>query len=165
MNSDPAIVVRKATAADAAGIRLVRARAILVGCARHYKDELLQAWAHSPMPASFPMFVESEPFYVAERRSAIVGVSGLRRSASELNAVFVAPELTGQGLGMRLLRHVEDVARHLHIPALRLSASLNSVSFYSRAGYIVGADETYTTSSGLQIPCVHMEKHLSVGAD
>ena len=164
MSSMQAIVVRKATAADAAGIRAVRTRAILVGCRRHYDDELLQAWAHNPMPASFPLFIESEPFYVAEQASIVVGVAGIRRETSELNAIFVAPELTGQGLGKRLLRHVEDVACDLRIPLLGLSASLNSVPFYSRAGYVAGARETYVTSSGLRIPCVRMEKHLSEGA-
>jgi len=117
------------------------------------------------MPASFPLLIESEPFYVAEQASTVVGVAGLKRSILELNAVFVAPELAGQGLGMRLLRHVENVACDLRIPLLGVSASLNSVPFYSRAGYIAGAHDTYATSSGLQIPCVHMEKHLSNGAD
>jgi len=164
VNSTQTIVVRKATTADAAVIRAVRTRAILVGCKRHYDDDLLRAWAHNPMPASFPLFIESEPFYVAERASTVVGFAGLKHSTSELNAVFVAPEFTGQGLGMRLLRLVENVACDLRIPLLGLSASLNSVPFYSRAGYIAGAREMYATSSGLQIPCVRMEKHLSEGA-
>ena len=161
MDPGLAIVLRRATSADAAAIRAVRAQAILTGCKHHYEDQLLQAWAHNPMPASFPLFIESEPFYVAELASTVVGVAGLKRSASELNAVFVLPEFTGKGLGMRLLRQVESVAQDLRFPLLQLSASLNSVPFYSRAGYVGGVQETYTTSSGLKIPCVHMEKRLS----
>jgi N-acetylglutamate synthase-like GNAT family acetyltransferase len=113
------------------------------------------------MPASFPSFIEAEPFYVAELKSQIVGFAGLKRATSEVDALFVSPVAAGAGLGKALLKHMEEVARELLLTKLTLNASLNSVSFYKAGGYSEGSRGMHATTSGLQIACVHMEKRLA----
>jgi len=113
------------------------------------------------MPTSFQSYIGAEPFYVAELQSQIVGFAGLKRVKSEVDALFVAPEAGRAGLGVRLLRHVENVARELGFTKLTLNASLNSVAFYKAEGYCESSRGMHTTTGGLQIECVYMEKDLA----
>jgi N-acetylglutamate synthase-like GNAT family acetyltransferase len=161
LKSTQAITLRRATAADAEGIWQVRIRAIRSGCKNHYAADIIDAWVSNPMPASFQSYIEVEPFYVAELNSHIVGFAGLKRATAEFDALFVAPEIGRAGVGVRLLRHVENVARELLLTKLTLNASLNSVSFYKAEGYCEGSRGMHATTSGLQIACVHMEKNLA----
>ena len=161
LESMEAIIFRRATAGDADSIWQVRIRAIRSGCKDHYSPNIIEAWVSSPLPTSFPSFIEDEPFFVAELRSKVVGFAGLKRGTSEVDALFVSPEVAGAGLGTKLLKHVEQMARELLIPKLVLDASLNSVRFYKAAGYSEGQQGMHTTTSGLQIACVHMEKSLA----
>ena len=160
MKAIQGIKIRRAMATDAENIWEVRKQAILFGCRKHYPTDLLESWGKSPMPVTFASFVQNEPFYVAETESRMVGFAGLKRSASEVNAVFVLPEVAGHGVGMRLLQHLETFAQENKISILTLSASLNSVPFYKACGYKEGSKGLHTTTSGLQIECVSMEKEL-----
>ena len=154
------VTLRRATAADVPAIWSVRTRAIRSGCQGYYPEDILESWASNPMPSTFDSLIQTEPYYVAESQSGVVGFAGLKRTPSELDAVFVAPDRARCGIGMRLLCHVEAVARDLGLVELTLKASLNSVPFYQRAGYSQGANGTHSTTSGLQIACVHMGKFL-----
>jgi GNAT superfamily N-acetyltransferase len=157
---NPDIVLRRATAADAADIWEVRTRAISDSCHGHYPAPLIEAWTLTPMPITFASFIETETFVVAVLLHRVVGFAGLRPLTGEIDAVFVSPDFARQGLGERLLAHLESVASGLGITSSRLKASLNSVAFYKAAGYIEGTEGWHITASGLQIACVHMEKTL-----
>jgi len=161
LKSTQAITLRRATAADAGAIWQVRIRAIRSGCKNHYAPDIIDAWVSNPMPTSFQSYIGAEPFYVAELQSQIVGFAGLKRVKSEVDALFVAPEAGRAGLGVRLLRHVENVARELGFTKLTLNASLNSVAFYKAEGYCESSRGMHTTTGGLQIECVYMEKDLA----
>lgn len=160
MKLTQAITLRRAIAADAEAIWQVRIQAIRSGCKNHYAPDIIDAWVSNPVPTSFQSYIEAEPFYVAELQSQILGFAGLKRATSKVDALFVAPEAGGAGLGVRLLRHVESEARELGFTKLTLNASLNSVAFYKAAGYCEGARGMHATTGGLQIECAHMEKDL-----
>ena len=154
------IAVRRATAADAPVLWAIRAEAIRLTCRSHYPAGLLERWASSPLPDSFPARLESEHFIVGSIESRIAGFAGLKVSGAEIEAVFVAPDASRRGLGRQLMARLESAALDADLPALSLSSSLNAVAFYAALGYIAGAQKTYTTSQGLEIACVPMHKAL-----
>jgi len=160
----PEITIRRASAADIPAIWDIRTRAIIQTCSSHYAPALIDAWVRNPMPGGFSSFVETEPFFVASVGQSLVGFAALKRASSEIDAVFVCPTFTRHGLGMRLLSHLESVATALGLYRLKLDASLNAVPFYQAAGYEVGHGGVHVAQSGLQIPCMHMEKRLHSAA-
>lgn len=56
---------------------------------------------------------------------------------------------------------IETAARAAGHERLFLSASLNAVAFYERAGFVAVREELYPHRSGIAIPSVYMEKQLN----
>jgi GNAT superfamily N-acetyltransferase len=75
-----------------------------------------------------------------------------------VEAAFVDPLQQGRGIGRVLLDALEANARAAGIERLFLSASLNAVPFYERAGFVALREELYPHRSGIGIPSVFMEK-------
>lgn len=152
--------LRRAIAADAPAMWSVRAQAIRETCRGHYPADLLERWASSPLPDTCPRRIENEYFIVGSLESRIVGFAGLKTASAEVEAVFVAPSAGRRGLGRQLLADLENFALGSGLRALSLCSSLNAVPFYATLGYIAGTQKTYTTSQGLEIACVVMQKPL-----
>ncbi|MGH8213310.1 MAG: GNAT family N-acetyltransferase [Rhodanobacteraceae bacterium] len=152
--------LRRATAADAADLWRVRCDAIRETCRSHYPAEMLERWAATPLPETFGRRIEDEYAIVGITGSGIAGFAALKASASLIDAVFVAPGEGRRGLGRQLLANLERVAIARGLQTLRVNASLNAVPFYAAAGYEGISQGIYTTSAGVQIACVRMEKSL-----
>lgn len=61
-------------------------------------------------------------FYAARDGATVLGTGALAAMAGygEVKSMFVAPEARGRGVARALLRQIEDQARALHLPLLRL---------------------------------------------
>lgn len=153
--------LRRGTAADAPALWAIRADAIRQTCRSHYPVEMLERWAASPLPETFPDNIELQYVVVGTAGPTIAGFATLNASTAEVEAVFVAPAHGGHGLGRQLLAHLEAVAAQQGLQSLRLCASLNAVAFYRAAGFRAVSEGNYTTSAGVEIACVHMEKTLA----
>lgn len=158
---DTRFAIRRATAADAPAMWAVRSDAIRRTCISHYPADMLERWASSPMPETFPANIECEYFIVGVAGSRVAGFAALKASSAVVDAVFVAPGDGGRGLGRWLLADLEAAAREMGLQTLSLSASLNAVPFYRAAGYETVSEGTYTTSTGVEIACVRMKKSLA----
>ncbi|HEY3521718.1 MAG TPA: GNAT family N-acetyltransferase [Rhodanobacteraceae bacterium] len=153
--------LRRATADDAAAMWTVRCDAIRQTCRSHYPVEMLERWAATPLPETFGRRIEDEYVVVGIAGASIAGFAALKASDSLIDAVFVAPEDGRRGLGRQLLAHIEGVAIGCGLRVLRVNASLNAVPFYAAAGYESISEGIYTTSAGVQIACVRMEKPIA----
>ncbi|MBS0432530.1 MAG: GNAT family N-acetyltransferase [Proteobacteria bacterium] len=158
--TDTRYSLRRGIAADAPALWAIRSDAVRCTCRGHYPDELLERWAASPLPESFPANIEREYVIVGVVGSRIAGFATLKASTAEVDAVFVAPGEGRRGLGRRLLVHIEDVAARKGLQRLGLNASLNAVPFYEACGYEAISEGVYTTGAGVQIACVRMEKAI-----
>jgi GNAT superfamily N-acetyltransferase len=151
--------VRRATPDDRDAIWSVRTASIKTLCESHY-GELAEAWANSPPPDDFQDVIRAHDFLVAEREGAIVGFGFLNRQTATLEAIFVAPAFARRGVGTALLCGLEEIARQAGLSGLTLSASLNAVDFYARAGYQANEQTTWRHPAGFDLPCVAMAKDL-----
>ena len=154
------ITLRRATLDDIATLWHVRTRAIAHSCPAYYTAEVLAVWLASPAPAALQRHIEHGGGLVAVEDGATVGYAVLDPLGGEVDAVFVDPARHGRGIGRILLDALEADARAGGIERLFLSASLNAVPFYERAGFVAVREELYPHRSGIGIPSVFMEKVL-----
>src|SRR5688500_3158845 len=154
--------IRRATEADAEAIGDVHRRSIRELCAALYPPEVIEAWARPREPGHYSKRIREKDFYVAvEGDARVVGCGVLDREACEVEAVYVDPGATRRGVGLKLLRTLEELARAAGIETLRLNASLNGVPFYERAGYAWLEQGTHRLGNGVIVACVLMSKRLA----
>jgi len=151
---------RPATEADLAQLWELRTRALRAGCAAHYPPAVIDTWCASAPPASLPLLVRAGGARVAEEEGNVVGYAILDLNTGEVEAAFVAPAHQGRGIARQLLGELETMAQERGLARLFLSASLNAVPAYERAGFRQVRAELYPHRSGIDIPSVFMEKML-----
>ena len=71
--------------------------------------------------------------FVALDCKRILGTASLH--LDQIMSVFVSPSLHGQGVGSRLMAHVEGIAKKRGVNKTFLSASPNAAGFYKSHGY------------------------------
>jgi len=79
---------------------------------------------------------------------------------SEIGAIFVLPGFMHQGVGRKVLDHLECLARQLGLEEVNLEATLNAADFYRRCGFVGDEPATYHSPSGLELACIPMVKRL-----
>ena len=155
------LTIRKALEEDADAVGRVHRSAIRELCRGHYTGEQIEAWTSPRPPGHFEKVIREKEFYVAEEGGEVVGFGSLNLEAGEVDAVYVSPAAAGRGVGMRLLRAVEGRARAAGLKQLRVSASLNAVGFYERAGYELQSMGGHRLWNSVDLPCAHMSKELA----
>jgi len=155
------IELRPANCKDLALFWDLRTRSVAHACASHYSAPVLAAWLAAPAPASLQQHVADGGGTVAIEDGRLLGYAVLDTASGEIDAVFVEPAQQGRGVGAMLMRRLEAAALAAGHKRLFLSASLNAVAFYARAGFVAVREEIYHHRSGIAIPSVYMEKHLN----
>lgn len=162
-NLSQEISVRRAQPEDAFQMHHVHITSVRTLCANDYTSEQIEAWVGKLEPQKRRDYMaqadHNEILFVAEDKlGTIVGFSSLEND--EVHAVYVHPSYTRMGVGTLLLNAVETEAVAQNLKKLKLSASLTAVPFYQARGYRVIAHSFHTLGSGIEIPCVAMEKSL-----
>ena len=111
-------------------------RAIREVCSRSYPEDQIASWAGLLSPTSYVAVIRERFLVVAEDAGGIAGFGQLNQTNGEVDAVYVLPGRQGEGIGGALLRSLEVAARAAGLKELHLSATLNAVPFYERAGYV-----------------------------
>lgn len=155
------LTLRAATLADIDTMWALRTRAILHSCPGHYPGHVIGPWSAAPVPRSYPGLVQAGGAVIAQEEGAMLGYAILDLLTGEVDAVFVDPGAGGRGIGKTLLAALEQMARERGFARLYLSASLNAVTFYRAAGFVVLRDAVYVHPSGVALDCAEMEKQLA----
>ncbi|MGH9967560.1 MAG: GNAT family N-acetyltransferase [Pyrinomonadaceae bacterium] len=157
--------IRRAREEDCQSLGSVHAAAVRGIRTALYTTEEIQAWAVPRKPESYEESIRSKEFFVAEEGGVIVGFGVLNQESAEVEAVYVSPQAARRGIGLEVLRKLEERARALGLGVLRLNASLNAVPFYERAGYVAQERSSYRLATGVVIACVPMVKAMARQAD
>ena len=137
------IALRPARGDEVAALWALRTRAVAQACAGHYAQAVLDAWLASPVPDSLARLIAAGGTIVAEEAGRMLGYAAVDVVSGEVDAVFVEPREHGRGIGALLLATCEDMARAAGCRRLHLSASLNALPFYRRAGFAALREELY----------------------
>ena len=151
---------RSATLADVPRMWDIRTAAVRLTCASHYPADVIETLCATPPPATMPDLIETGGAVVAEADGRMLGYAALDLGTGGVDAVFVDPAAQRGGIARGLMATLEAAAVARGIVRLFVSASLNAVPFYERAGFVRMRDEIYAHRSGIGIAAVFMEKHL-----
>ncbi|MEI7254896.1 GNAT family N-acetyltransferase [Dickeya dadantii] len=154
-----AITLRKARRIDAQTVFDLRNRAILHGCRHDYTAEQLQLWTSGPLSETFENTV-THHFHLAESAGRIVATGMINFHTGMIDAVFVDPEAMGQGVGKRMMQHLEMLARAAGLVEIRLDASLNAAPFYRSLGFSGDEVSLYHSPRGFSLACIPMVKFI-----
>jgi putative acetyltransferase len=124
-----------------------------------YSDEQVRAWApRVPDPSEWEARMLLNETFVAERNGELVGFIELERSG-RLAMLYRTPAAAGKGAAEALYHAVEERAREIGIPRIRVEASLLAESFFMKRGYRLEARET-VERNGAALPRARLSKDL-----
>ncbi len=152
------LLVRMARPEDLNAIRDLQVLSLKVLAAKDYDGPQLEALVASKAE----LRGWDELHFVAEVGGAVVGFGALARLRPWVNALFVHPEFTRQGIATLLLGAMEEEALRRRDRSLSVLSSLTGEPFYRAVGF-EALDEmaiAVTGGEGVKIPCVRMRKQL-----
>jgi putative acetyltransferase len=152
--------VRPAGATDVEGIWRVHNESIRVLCRGKYAPREIAAWIDFRPPEAYRAALASRALFVAEREDEIVGFGQFDPARGEVEACYVSPEAIGRGVGSDLIARMEEQARATGHAVVRLNATLNAESFYTRLGYRRLGPATHRVGNDVELQCIRMEKTL-----
>ncbi|ALI04938.1 acetyltransferase [Pseudomonas sp. FW306-02-F02-AA] len=151
--------IRRATPSDSQTAFDIRLQAIRHQCIGAYTAEQMLAWTAGSAEDGYSDLMEKH-FYLGCVQGEPVATGMLDLENGEIGAIFVLPGFMQQGIGMKVLNHLECLARDLGLKAVNLDATLNAAAFYRRCGFVGDEPAIYHSPSGLQLACVPMVKGL-----
>jgi putative acetyltransferase len=158
--------VRPATPEDAPAVFALPVASIRTLGPQGYDPDQVRAWARKDHgPEGYPIDEEGHHFVVAEREGEVAGFGDLVPDSEEVDAeadiraVYVHPEHAGRGVGSAILAELEGYARGTGVDSIGITASLNAVGFYERAGYERLREASYDTG-GTELDVVVFRKGL-----
>ncbi len=152
--------VRNAELQDAERVYQVHKQSITRLCSGVYSPLQIGEWSELRRQEDYEEFIRDGSVVVAESREGVLGFAVFSAKTGELDALYVHPDYTGHGIGTQLLAAVELRARSQGLSVITLNATLNSTTFYERRGYASLGATTYGLPSGIELPCVRMQKRL-----
>ena len=155
--------IRRATPEDANRICELHRSSIRQLCGASYSAGQIASWTEALQPERYLPAMEKFDFFVAEV-GEVVGFCIVDPDGAELNALYVDPGFSGQGVGSALLEHAERVARSHSVARLRVKSTLNAVTFYASHGFRRVRRALHVNPAGLELECVVMTKTLPAAA-
>lgn len=149
--------LQRATVADIPRLWALRTRSVRQLCAGHYAPDVVAAWSAWPAPASYTTLLEQGGGIMAcDATAGLLGYGVMNLADNALDALFVAPEAGGQGIGQQLMAALLGMADPSR--EVTLSASLNAQHFYQRAGFIAEGEEDFAHPSGVILASIRMRR-------
>jgi GNAT superfamily N-acetyltransferase len=81
-----------------------------------------------------------------------------RSPTARIFGVFVRPMFTGEGIGRRIVGHVEADARGAGFPAIEAAATLNAAGFFEAIGYRFVRGGKWALPSGHEMAVTFLRK-------
>jgi GNAT superfamily N-acetyltransferase len=114
----------------------IRLQAIRHQCIGAYTTEQMLAWTKGSAEDGYSDLMEKH-FYLRCVRGELVATGMLDLENSEIGAIFVLPDFMQKGIGLRILNHLEGLARKLGLDQVNLDATLNAADFTGGAVSLV----------------------------
>ncbi|GII52719.1 GNAT family acetyltransferase [Planotetraspora thailandica] len=100
---------------------------------RDYPEEIIERMCAHFSAERIVQLADERQMFVAER----AGIAGtVSRDGNKVFTMFVHPRAIGQGVGRRLMRHIEALAAAEGYDYMETGASVTGHGFYQRLGYV-----------------------------
>jgi GNAT superfamily N-acetyltransferase len=154
----PGLSLRLATEADRGELWRLHSRSVEALCRGAYSSREVSTWVELLRPEGYLRPEQPRTVLVAERGRQLVGFGQLEPLEGELEALYVAPEAAGHGVGSALLASLEALAWRAGARVLHLDASLNAEAFYRARGYVRLYAARRILTPEVQLSCTRMQK-------
>jgi ribosomal protein S18 acetylase RimI-like enzyme len=155
ITSESNMEIRQFQPTDANEVSEVIRRALALININDYPKHNIKLMIEYFTPQTILELARIRSMYVLMIDSKIVATGSLQNDT--IYSLFVDPEHIGKGLGTKLMKKLEALARHNHVTTLKVPSSITAVGFYIRLGF-VKEKEVFSQKTGLTI---HMTKQLS----
>jgi N-acetylglutamate synthase-like GNAT family acetyltransferase len=127
------ISIRKARPEDAAAISTLIIAAIKETNAQDYPASFIEKLPENFSPEQIISRMLAREIYISLNDGKITGTASLDKST--IRSVFVMPRLQGLGIGLALMKHIEELATKNKIKELTAPSSITAEGFYQKLGY------------------------------
>jgi GNAT superfamily N-acetyltransferase len=153
--------IREFQRTDLAALKTLVHRTITTCYPGHYFPEAVQFFIRYHEEEAILRDAAAGCTVVLDQGGRLLGTGTLVED--EIKRVFVAPAFQQQGLGRRILRHLEERATLQGVRTVTLDASLPSKAFYDRLGYVITAAASRPVENGQRLDFFKMRKALGGG--
>lgn len=127
------ITIRTAAATDTAAIARLIERAVRVSNAPDYPPDIIKLIVANFTAERVAQKMAERDVFVGLMSEAMIGTVSL--GGGKLHSLFVEPDRQGQGIGRRLVEHLERHAIDRGLAKLDVSSSITARLFYEKLGY------------------------------
>jgi GNAT superfamily N-acetyltransferase len=157
------LAIRPLSIDDLSTARYVVAAAFARGAAEHYSVPQIEAFAEFVRSPHYGDVLLGNRAFGAFIGSEMVGVAAWsvgesKSPTARILAVFVHPLFSGDGIGSRLVEHLEDEAHAAGYRAVEASVTLNAAPLFERLGYLETRRGAWGLPSGREMPIAFMRK-------
>jgi putative acetyltransferase len=159
------LTLRVATEADRRALWRLHSRSVSALCQGAYSTHEVRTWVDLLRPDGYLRPEQPRTVLLAERGRSLVGFGQLDPLLGELEALYVAPEEAGHGVGSSLLSSLETLAWQAGATAMSLDASLNAEAFYRARGYVRLHQAHRILTPEVRLACTRMRKPRPAAAE
>ena len=158
-------LIRRAEVLDARSIHEAHMRSIRETCSAHYTPEEITAWAGREFNETKRIdSIKNDFLWVVENQGTIEGFGHLILESEKdayIEALYFCLSVIGKGVGHRMLKLMEEVARDKKNNTITLNSTITSLPFYKIQGYREMGPQITVQINGAGIRCHPMEKKLN----
>jgi GNAT superfamily N-acetyltransferase len=150
----PDALVRPMRLTDVEEVHRIHCHCMALCLSDHYSADQVTAWMSDMTPLHFwAAQKKGQQFLVADLDGDVTGFAAWEEN--ELCALFVLPDLHGQGLGSLLFTACAQKAADAQTPIERVHATLNAADYFRRFGF-QPAGQSYELRRNIRIPLLSM---------
>jgi GNAT superfamily N-acetyltransferase len=151
-------IIRDFQRGDLAALKSLVHKTITTCYPGHYCPEAVRFFVNYHEEEAILRDAEAGCTIVLDQGGRLLGTGTLLED--EIKRVFVAPALQQQGLGRRILQHLEELAALQGARIVKLDASVPSKAFYDRLGYVTTEAASLPVENGRRLDFFRMQKTL-----
>lgn len=125
--------VRLFRPSDAGALSVVIRKCLIERNSKDYGPEIIDRMTAHFTPETLERLALEREMWVGERDGMTVGT--VSRDGDKVYTLFVEPDVSGQGVGGRLMDHVEQLAIAEGYGYMETGASITAHDFYRNRGY------------------------------
>jgi len=156
------INIRNAIQVDIEQFKVVIESSILAFCKDYYTTDQIDALlGQYPDAALYTKWIDDRVLIVAENENSVIGFAQYNPENNSVEAIHVSPKYACNGIGSKLVKKIEEIAKSQGADKITLGASLNAVDFYAKCGYRKKEITEYKCNNGITLKTVVYEKEFT----
>lgn len=152
------MIIRKATPKDAKEISKLILNTLDKVNSKHYVKRQLAIEKKNHTINNIQKELKKKIFFVLLDKEKIVGVAQLDLKEKAIDRLFLNPKYLKKGLGVLLMKHIENYAIKKGIKRIMLYPTGYALDFYKKMGYKIVREFIGTRNGGY--PVTEMQKRL-----